>query len=288
MEPESLYIGGTKIEPYQRPPAQALVEAHVIEGWTFDDDDLKVPETSQDPAWLRPELQSLYDDSEELLRLLQQRVNENLNADWRDFKDEARIRRIAESVGTVADKLQIRLVGEVNKAFAKIDEVDKAMLSASDPRPPATVTEAVNQGFRGMELRNYLRSLKPQERTQVVENALETGQFWIFTEVMNGFPAVLDNDVVKELRQKFALAKFPWLAAMRKDKEIQANYTLARARKIAGIAGFSMIYRQLGLDYTPPPKAQETWLKYGRHDAEEWLKAQHDHGAALKKIVGRR
>jgi hypothetical protein len=286
MELEPLYVGGTKIEPYQRPAAAGQVEAHVLETWSFED----VPPvpTSQDPAWIRPELQRLYDDSLDLLGQLQKRVNEANAANWSDFTPEARGRRIGESVGGVADRLQMRLVGEINKAFAKIDEVDKAMLAASEPKPSATVPEAVRDAIRGMELRNHLRTLKFEERTAIVEQALESGDFWIFTEALNAFPAVLDTSKVTELRKKYALARFPWLAAMRADAEIKANYVLARCRKIAGLAGFGMIYKQLGLDYTPPPEAQATWNKTGRLNPEDWLAAQIDHGGALGKIAKKR
>jgi hypothetical protein len=287
MELEPLYVGGTKIEPYQRPAVAGQVEAHVIENWKFDDD-IQTPETSKDPAWIRAELQKLYDDAEELLGQLQRKVNENLNANWSDFKDEARVRRIAESIVPVADRLQMRLTGEITKAFGEIDRVDAMMLAASDPKAPVTVPEAITMGFRGMELRNYLRTLDFPERTKVVQDALDKGQFWIFTEALNVFPAVLDNDVVKDLRQKYALARFPWLAAMRKDAEIKAHYVLARARKIGGIGGYAMLYRQLKMDYQAPPEAQAVWDKTGRLNPEDWLAAQDDHAAVLKKIAERR
>jgi hypothetical protein len=49
-----------------------------------------------------------------------------------------------------------------------------------------------------------------------------------------------------------------------------------------------MLYRQLKMDYQAPPEAQAVWDKTGRLNPEDWLAAQDDHAAVLKKIAERR
>jgi hypothetical protein len=282
---EGIEIAGGFYPKYER-PAAVDVNPHAVEEWGYKENPIS---TTKDPGWIRPALVPLYDEGVKLLADVGKAVDQVAATSWDDYKPEVAAAKKAEAVRGPMDYLHTKLTEKIEAAFAKVEQVDNLILAASAPARPKDQTAALIGEMQSREIRDYLRALDVKERLAVVKKALDTGDFRIFGAAQDAFPPLFDRENLNGMRREWAIKKAPWLQQWRDDAEVTAMFTLARARRIAGAAGFGQVYRKLKLDYVPPERAKKVWDRFGRFDPESWIDENlAARGESLKKIAERR
>jgi hypothetical protein len=265
---EKLIIGPAHYPPYHRHGSDDIAEAHPIENL------FKITGASKDtaldtrePGWIRDKLIDLYNEGQDSLNEVINKVNEAEGFNDPDLRDEAIQKHQDALVIPALAQLSEVLTGHVEAAFAKIEVVDRIIYASTAPPSAQNDISAILNELRAREIREHFKAINAQQRIELIEKGMAKDDLRLLHAVLDDpVQPLVAGDGVDQMRRDYSFKRWPWLKQWRDDCERVALRTLEKARKILGAANL-IAFKRVGVEMQP---AEDIWRKYGMVSTDKY------------------
>jgi hypothetical protein len=279
---EKLIIGQAHYPPYHRHGSDDIAEAHPIEGL------LKIiagsKETvidTREPGWIRNKLIDIYNEGQDLLNEVLNKVNAAEGFEDPELQDEEIQKHRDALVSPALSQLSEVLAGHVEAAFAKIEAVNRIIYASTAPPPAQSDMSAILNELRAREIREHFKAINAQQRIELIEKGMAKDDLRLLHAVLDDpVQPLVAGDGFDQMRQDYSFKRWPWLKQWRDDCERIALRTLEKARKILGAANL-IAFKRVGVELQP---TEDIWRKYGMLSTDKY----DQRGARLSSTEKRR
>ena len=218
----------------------------------------ELDDVTKDPNWTKTRLYNMYNEVEPLLNALSERSKSVTALQLDQYKPEVQAERRQAHIREPFEQILKLIRTERERSKKAIENLEKRILSESEPGRPADIADRFSADSLNAEIRMLIRSQDDtQNRISMITEALNQGDDSFLKAAISAPDQIIPENRLREIRRQYAFTKNASLQDAEADAKAMEKAIERRTSQISGTAAKILMNNALEM-----PMSKQEFFEY--------------------------